>query len=361
MVRRSHRKGKDMPEPKPIRFGILGCGTAAIPVCEAITVSSFAELAAVYDVNQDLANDIGQRFHVRVTGTLEELLNDTIVDAIYIAVPHYLLAPLTQQVLEAGKHALTEKPLGISLDEVDRLIQLATQKELALGVFYEMRYAPAHAIARDFLEAGAIGTVIGVHIQTLIDKSLTYWQSGYAGRTINPWRGIKSQAGGGVVLMNTSHLLDALFHITGLSITSVSAEIGNLASGVEVEDTASATFRFNNGAIGSLIAGAHVSGASRDECLTIFGTEGQIRLPDAYSSDPLRIYLKQSYNQFSAGQWHSISLEPVPVYQRAIEDYTKAIQPGDCTSINAHAARKVLSVVLAIYQSSAEKRTIFIS
>ena len=349
-----------MPESKPVRFGILGCGTASIPVCEAIVASTFTELVAVYDVNQELANDSSQRFHVRRAETFDELLNST-VDVVYIAVPHYLLARLTEQVLEAGKHALTEKPLGISLDEVDGLIQLAAKKQLALGVFYEMRYAPAHAAAREFIQAGAIGNIIGVQIQTLIDKPLAYWQSGYAGRSVNPWRGIKSQAGGGVVLMNSSHLLDAIFYVTGLNVTRVSAEIGTLVSDVEVEDMATATLRFDNAAIGSLIAGAHISGAHGEECCTIYGTEGQIQLPDPYGADPLRIYLKRHYEHFSPGEWHSISLEPVPVYQQAIDEYAKALQQGCRVPIDAHAARRVLAVVSAIYQSAVEKRAILIS
>src|SRR4030095_12800391 len=145
---------------------------------------------------------------------LEELLENPKVDAAYIAVPHHLLAPLTQQALNAGKHALTEKPLAISLEEIDSLVALAAERQLALGVFYEMRYAPAHDRARELIQEGAIGSVVGIQIQTLIDKPLSYWQSGYTGRSINPWRGIKAQAGGGVVLMNTSHLLDALVYVT---------------------------------------------------------------------------------------------------------------------------------------------------
>ena len=350
-----------MTEPKSLRFGIVGCGSASIPVCEAINASLVTELTAVYDVNPVLANDISQRFHVPMMETFEELLTNQMVDAVYIAVPHYLLAPLTQQVLEAGKHALTEKPLGISLHEVDQLINLSTEHQLALGVFYEMRYAPAHALARELIQAGAIGNIISVQIQTLIDKPLTYWQSGYGGRSMNPWRSVKAQAGGGVVLMNTSHLLDALFYITGLVVTRVSAETGTLVANVEVEDIAAATLRFNNGAIGSLIAGAHITGAHNEEYCSIYGTEGQIRLPDPYGSDPLRIYLKRAYKQFSPGQWHSISVEQVSVYQRAIEEYAKALQSGGCVPIDAQAARQVLAVVLAIYQSAAEKRSITIT
>jgi predicted dehydrogenase len=350
-----------MPEITPIRFGIVGCGAASIPVCEAILDSPLTELAAVYDVNEELAQDIHLRFHARKMDTLEQLLESPSVDVLYIAVPHHLLAPLTKRALQAGKHTLTEKPLAISLEEADELIMLAEKHRLALGVFFEMRYAPAHEITRQLIQAGAIGNIVGVQIQTLIDKPLTYWQSGYAGRSINPWRSIKAQAGGGVLLMNTSHLLDALMYATGLRVIGVTAEVQTLVATVEVEDMASATLRFDNGAIGSLFAGAHIPGAQQNEYIQLFGTQGQIRLPDPYGSGPLQIYLRQTFGEYAAGQWHSIPLQPVPVHQRAIEEFAKAVQSGQCPLIDAHAARQVLSIVLAMYQSAVEKRAITIS
>ncbi|MEP6896556.1 MAG: Gfo/Idh/MocA family oxidoreductase, partial [Chloroflexota bacterium] len=333
-----------MAKTMSTRFGIIGCGTASVPVCEAIAALPLTELTAVYDLNIDMARDISERFHAPVMGTLEEMLNNPAVDAIYIAVPHYLLASLTRQTLEAGKHALTEKPLAISVEDIDSLIALAAERQLTLGVFYEMRYAPAHEPARDLIQAGAIGKIIGVRIQTLIDKSLTYWQTGYAGRSNNPWRGIKAQAGGGVVLMNTSHILDAVGFITGLSVTSVSAEIGTLVADVEVEDTAAATLRFDNGAIGSLMAGAHISGAHSEECCHIYGTLGQLRLPDPYGPSPLQLYLQRAWDQYSADQWHSLPLEAVPVYERAVENFAQAVQAKQPAPIDGKAARQVLSI-----------------
>jgi predicted dehydrogenase len=326
-----------------------------------MAASPLTELAAVYDVNPDMARDISLRFNVPMMGSLSELLSNSSVDAAYIAVPHYLLAPLTRQALEAGKHALTEKPLAISVEEIDALIALATERQLSLGVFYEMRYAPAHAPARELIQAGAIGNIIGVRIQTLIDKTLTYWQSGYMGRSVNPWRGIKAQAGGGVVLMNTSHLLDAVAYITGLVVTSVSAEIGTLVADVEVEDMAVATLRFNNGAVGSLMAGAHISGARNEECCYLYGTQGQLRLPDPYGSDRLQLYLKRAWGDFTAGQWHTLSTQPVQVYQRALEDFAQSVQSRRSVPIGGQAARQVLAVVRAIYQSATERRIISIS
>jgi predicted dehydrogenase len=124
---------------------------------------------------------------------------------------------------------------------------------------------------------------------------------------------------------------------------------------------AAATLRFDNGAIGSLIAGAHIHGAQNDEFCVIYGTEGQICLPDPYGSDPLQVYLKQAWNDLPAGKWHSIHTEPVSVYQQAVEDFALAVQSRECAPVDAHAARQVLAVVLAIYQSAAEKQTIVIS
>ena len=361
MARKSRRMVKGMAESKPIRFGIVGCGSASLPVCEAIAASPLTELSAVYDLNHDLADDIGGRFQIPVMDTLDELLANQKVEAVYIAVPHYLLAPLTQEALNGGKHVLTEKPLAISLEEVDQLIELASKQNLALGVFYEMRYAPAHDKARALIQAGAIGSIVGIQIQTLIDKPLSYWESGYTRRSTSPWRGIKAQAGGGVVLMNTSHLLDALTYITDLRVTNVSAEVGMLVANVEVEDFATAALRFNNGAIGSLIAGAHIKGAHNDEYCSIYGTEGQIRLPDPYGSNAMQLYVQRDWEDYESGLWHSIQPEPVPVYERAIEDFAQAVQTKKCAPINGHDARYVLSVVLAIYQSAVEKRNISIS
>jgi len=358
MARKLRGQGMRMAEMEAIRFGIVGCGTASIPVCEAINASPLMELTAVYDVNQDLARDLGQRYQARVMESLGELLSNSEVDVVYIAVPHHLLASLTKQTLEAGKHVLTEKPLAISLEDVDALIALANERELTLGVYYEMRYAPAHTPARELIQAGAIGNIIGVQIQTLIDKPLTYWQSGYAPRSVNPWRGIKAQAGGGVVLMNTSHLLDAVGYVTGLIVTNVSAEIATLAADVEVEDMATATLRFNNGAIGSLIAGAHIRGAHEEEFCVVYGTQGQLRLPDPYSSNPLRLFLNCNWGSFTAGQWHIIPTESVHVHQLALEDFARSVRSRQSAPINGQAARQVLAIVLAIYRSAIEKKNI---
>src|SRR5260221_7986789 len=272
-----------MPDSK-LRFGIIGCGGAAMPVAQALAASPVAALAAAYDLNPALAQDVAERFGARAHASLEALLADGNVQAVYIAVPHHQLAPLAAQALRAGKHALVEKPIALSLAEADALIALAEVAGLGLGVNYDLRQSAQAQQARALVRAGAIGEIFAVRIQTIIDKPASYWQSGYSGRWVNSWRASQAQAGGGVTLMNSSHQLDIVRFVTGLEVTRVSGEVGTLATPpelagltMEVEDTVSASLRYANGAIGSLVAGAHLAGAEGGgENISLHGAHGQV-------------------------------------------------------------------------------------
>src|SRR5713101_1474945 len=114
-----------MAEESKLRFGIIGCGGAALPMSQALAASKAAALMATYDLNPALARDIAGRYGATAHESLASLLADAGVEAVYIAVPHHQLAPLAAQSLQAGKHALTEKPMALSLADADSLIALA--------------------------------------------------------------------------------------------------------------------------------------------------------------------------------------------------------------------------------------------
>jgi predicted dehydrogenase len=341
-----------------LNFGIVGCGGAAVPVGDALAESPLTALVMVHDVDLALAREFGEGHRVPFTDDLQVLLGDPRVQAVYIGVPHDLLAPLARKALEAGKHVLVEKPMALTLVDADALIALAAARHRALGVFYEMRYAAPYGPARELIRAGALGKIIGVRLQTLIDKPASYWRAGLSGRSASPWRGQQARAGGGVVLMNSSHQFDAMAHLTGLEVVSVSAEIGALAAAVEVEDTAAASLRYDNGAIGSLFAGAHLPGAEDGERIEIYGTDGQLRLPDPYGSGSASIYLRRAWRDFPAGEWRALPAPAAPVYACAVEDFARAVQADLPPPIGGRDARRVLEIVLAIYQSARERRVV---
>jgi predicted dehydrogenase len=347
-----------MPDGSRLGFGLIGCGSAAVPVAQALAASSLAALAATYDLSPALARDLAERHGGTAHATLAALLADAAVEAVYIAVPHHQLAPLAARALEAGKHALVEKPMALSLAEADHLIALAEARGLGLGVNYDLRQSAQAHQARALVQAGAIGEVISVRIQTLIDKSPSYWQVGLSGRWINPWRASKLEAGGGVVLMNSSHQLDIVRFVSGLEVTQVSGQIGSLVAPVEVEDTASASLRYHNGAIGSLFAGAHLAGAEAGgERIELYGREGQLRVPSLYGGDPVQLFLRRPWGEpaLAAGQWHALPHAPAAIYQATVEAFAQAVRRGEAPSPGGRDARAILAIVLGLYRAAEEQ------
>ena len=345
------------PNTPRLPIGLIGCGGAAVPVAQALAGSAVARLAAVHDVDPALARDLGDQYGAACLDTLDALLADDGVRAVYIAVPHHLLAPLARRALEAGKHVLVEKPMALTLADAGDLITLAEARGLALGVFYEMRHTHAQQQARALVRGGALGDITAVRLQTVIDKSPDYWQRGLSGRSVSPWRARRDQAGGGVVLMNTSHALDSLRDITGLEVVRVAAETETWLPGVEVEDTAAATLRFDNGAIGSLFAGAHLAGGG-EEAFDLYGTQGQLRLSHLYGHGPLRVFLRRPWGSMAAGVWHSLSQAPVNPYALALDAFARAVLVGEPAPTSGRDARAVLAIILALYESAASRRAV---
>jgi predicted dehydrogenase len=338
-----------------VRFGIVGCGGAAADVAAAIARSAGAALVATHDLDRALAEDLAATAGARVHHTLEALLADPDVEAVYVALPHRLLAPVAGRVLEAGRSALVEKPMALDLPSVARLDEIAQARGLCLGVMFELRDTGPVIVARELVASGAIGTVTAVRMRTLIDKPAGYWHSGYSGRSTSPWRGRRDEAGGGVVLMNAIHALDVLRAVTGLDVTDVTGFTATLIADpaeVEVEDTAAAAFRMSNGAIGSLVAGAHVPGMTGGETIEIDGTDGALRTPDLYGPGDCSVFLRRTWRELPAGAWTTIPSPATDPFRATIDAFSAAVRSHLPAPVGAADAMAALRVVLRLYASS---------
>jgi len=344
---------------EPLGVGIIGCGGAALDVVRAAAGSAAVRIVAVHDRDPGRARDLAERSGARVRSTRSALLDDPAVDAVYVALPHDLLARTAIAALRAGRHVLVEKPLAITLRDVRRVRAASRAAGRAVGVLYELRQAPAAVAAADLVRAGAIGKVTAVRIRTLIDKPAAYWSGGPTGRASDPWRASRRRAGGGVVLMNASHQLDLVRAITGLEVVRVAAEIVASVPGVEVEDRAVATFRFTNDAVGSLVASAHAAGIERGEEIDIDGSAGAIRVPDPYGRPrPLRLFLRRPWGAHAAGAWLELDGPPLDPWAAALDRFAGAIAAGRDPSPGLDDAEAALASVLAIYRSSRTGRIV---
>lgn len=160
-----------------LRIGVIGAGPIAqFAHLEACKRARNTELYALCDVAHDLLERMAVVHQPRVTYTsYDQMLADTNVEAIIIGTADAFHVPLALEAVAAGKHVLVEKPLGLDVDECERLKQAAAQTSLVMQIGFNCRFDPALAFARDFIEAelGAISMFHGWYCDSVARYTMT--------------------------------------------------------------------------------------------------------------------------------------------------------------------------------------------
>jgi len=334
-----------------LRFGFIGAGEIAMQTAKAVADAAGARLVAVTDANADLAGDLAGRHGAEAVDSPDELTGRDDVDAVYIAVPHFLHTVMAQTAARAGKHVLLEKPTGTSAEDAERTLRAARECGVTFSVPFIYRYTAAWQKIREIVADGLLGDLQGLRIVYTAKKPSSYWQGGYSGRSKSDWRTRLLQAGGGVLIMNCVHDIDAVRWATGLDAERVFAEYGTFATPVEVEDYIAAVISYRGGAVGVIEAGSNVPGGAGpmgNGGHRFIGTEGQIVL------DAGRLWLFSEHGGFGveAGKWGEV---PAPQVREPrtllIEDYARSVLAGDQPPIPEDAGLEALKVISAAYQS----------
>ncbi len=333
-----------------LRFGFIGAGEIAVQTAEAVAKVEHARLVAVVDANPDLARDLAERQGAAAEESVDDLVARKDVDAVYCAVPHFLHSTMAQKAARAGKHVLLEKPTGTGPEEAERSLQAARQCGVSFSVPFIYRYTPTWQRARDLVSDGALGRLQMLRITYTAAKPASYWQGGYTGRARSDWRTRLLQAGGGVLIMNCVHEIDAMRWATGLEAERVYAEYGTFGTPVEVEDAISAVVRYEGGAIGTIAAGSHHpggAGPAGDGGQRIVGVRGQVVVDRGH----LWCYSEEGADGVPAGQWTEIALPEADPRALCVEDYAQAVLAGDPPPVPEDAAVHAMRVIGAAYRS----------
>jgi predicted dehydrogenase len=149
-----------------IRWGLVGAGDIAVKrVAPALATAENSELVAVSRRQAERAEEFARSFGAqRWYATWEELVRDDGIDAVYVATPVHLHAPIAVAAAEAGKHVLCEKPMALDLAECDRMIAAADASGVRLGIAYYRHFYPVIARIRELLASGAIGAPVVAQI-----------------------------------------------------------------------------------------------------------------------------------------------------------------------------------------------------
>jgi predicted dehydrogenase len=333
---------------KALGIGLLGCGDIAMQNAGAIGSAQGVTLVACFDPVEQLAREIADVFGVTACPSSDALLARPDVDAVLLAVPHDLHAPIGGEAARAGKHVIVEKPLANDLESAQTLVETAERAGVALSVCFPQRYEPAVVEARRALDDGALGEVTGLVLRFLADKPPSYWTGGFSGRAQTDWRRSRARSGGGVLIMNLTHSLDLVRHLTGLEADSVTAQTQVDEAGSEIEDGVAMTVRFDNGALGSIHGATSVRGSGSSE-FRLWGRDGQI----AIEPNPL-VYTVRALPGMRAGRWHSLVASGRQVNSRAVyfERLADAIRSGCEPEVTGQDGLAVQAYVEAAYRSA---------
>lgn len=333
---------------RKLKIGMLGCGEIAYKATgRSIMECQKAEMIVAMDPVPDVAESYGKTFEMPHTTSVEEVLSNPEVEAVVISAPHYLHAPLTVQAAEAGKHVMVEKPMACTLEQADAMIEACRKADVRLAVNLVSRYAPTTVKARELVRGGVIGKVIGIQFHGMSRKPDSYWTGGYTGRVQTTWRMSKAESGGGVLVMNFVHDLDRLWYITGLSPVRAFCEYDTFRTDTEVEDYIALTFRYDNGAIGTLTASSCAEG-TRGHGDRIVGTEGQLLL----GRGAMQVFSLKGGDGLKAGDWNEVPVESGGDSRSIYTDrFAEAVFEGRTPDIPGEEGRKSLEAIVAAYRA----------
>lgn len=334
-----------------LRVGLLGCGDIATHNAAALAEAPNARLVACHDPAIGLAEDLAGSHAADVAHSVEALLERDDLDAVVLAVPHHLHAPLALQVIAAGRHVVVEKPPASTLAGAVEIVHAARVAGVALSFCFPQRYDAAVMRARALVDAGAIGPLGGATAKLLMDRSPSYWMGGFSGRSTSRWRERRDQAGGGVLIMNLSHYVDLVRHLAGDEVDCVAAMTAAVDRPGEIEDSASLSVRFASGAVGAFFGCTSVRGTLSTE-LRVWGRDGHI----VVEGDP-QAYTLASVPGLRGSRWQSFAA-PAGPSMRAVyfSRLATTLHRGAPPEVSAHDGLAVQALIEAAYRSAESGR-----
>lgn len=335
-----------------VSFVVVGCGRISEIHLKAIEKAKNARLAAVCDIVEEKAKEKALLYNVPYYTDLEEMLKKEKPDVAIIGTPSGMHGEHTIKCAGHGAHVLCEKPIEITREKIDSMINVCREKGVLLGGIYQRRTYSGAIAAKKAIEDGQIGKLILCDGYFKYHRSQEYYDS-------DSWRGTWSLDGGGALMNQCIHGIDMLLMLCG-DIMSVTAKCETLARSIEVEDTAVILVKYKNGALGVIEAATSLSEGS-DTIFEIHGAQGNI-----------------SFGDSCFYKWQTIDNSPTPCvtdsmggkncgwaeedgHRILVEDMAQCVLTGKSPLIPPEEARRAVDVILAIYQSAKTGKEAFIN
>jgi len=334
-----------------IRFALVGAGMIGQLHARVISEMAGAELVAVCSRDLERAKALTDQCGGEPTVDFDAVIARDDIDAVSICTASGEHALFGIPAAQAGKHVLVEKPIEISLEKADALIQACEQNDVKLGVIFQLRFLDGSREVKEAVDGGVIGKLVMADCYMKFYRPQEYYDN-------SRWKGTVALDGGGALINQGIHGLDLLLHLAG-DVASVKAYTATLAhENIEVEDTCVAAIKYANGALGVIQATTSVH-PDFQQRIELHGTKGTIILEgteetwishwETFGGGKRDVERKEV--QISGA--HAVLEEGGEGHRRQIEDFIASIQNGGQPVVNGAEGRRSLSVVQAVYKSAA--------
>src|SRR5437868_7588279 len=320
-------------------WGLIGASDiAATRMVPALAAQPDSRVGAVMSSTIERARQFAHDHDIpRAYDRLEDTLADPAVDVVYISTTNDRHKEQTLAAARAGKHVLCEKPLALSLDDAQAMVEACRGAGVVLGTNHHLRNAATHRALRHLVADGAIGTPLAVRVFHAI----------YLPPRLQGWRLTAPAAGGGVIFDITVHDADTLRFVLGdevVEATALAAQQG-LAAG-DLEDAVMGVMRFRQGALAQ-----HHDAFTMRHARTGFevhGTEGSLYAEDVMTQDPTgRVVLRRE----GAGDEGVDIGVPEDLYVRAVRLFNAAVRGDGQPAATGEDGVCSLAIALAVRAS----------
>ena len=228
---------------KTYGFGIIGCGMISDFHSAAIADIKNGKLVAVSSRKAENSQRLVDRYSIQAYSDYNEMLNRDDIDIVCVCTPSGAHMEPAVAAAEAGKHVIIEKPLEITLERCDDIIESCEKANVRLCAIFNSRFSDASQLVKDTVSSGRLGQLTLGDAYVKWYRSQDYYDSG-------DWRGTMELDGGGALMNQSIHAIDFLQYVMG-PVESIQAFTDTLAhKRIDVEDVAVAALRFKNGALG---------------------------------------------------------------------------------------------------------------
>ncbi|AGB40137.1 putative dehydrogenase [Halobacteroides halobius DSM 5150] len=334
---------------KELKVGLIGTGRISDTHLKPITALENIELVAVADIDEKLVQEAANNYDCEAYLDYKKMLDDKDLDVVHICTPHNLHAEMTIAAAKRGIHVLTEKPMALSLEDADNMIQTAESNGVKLGVIFQNRFNKASQEIKKLIDKEELGELKGARVFVNWYRPDSYYENIY-------WKGTWEQEGGGVVIDQAIHTLDLLQWFVG-EVDFLEANIANRAhETLEVEDMAEGYIKFKNG----LNASFHTTNFytyDADVFLELHGTKGVVTM----EKDKVTVKLdeKEEYIVDESDAQEEIGKSYWGIsHKRQINQFYDAIINNKPLAVDGQEGKKVLKTVLAIYEAGKNNKRI---